>query len=798
MKKRILATILCVLMLVPCFTWVAFAGEGEVSPWNVTSTNVAPKGKTYQTSNWNADSSARYLNNGQLWSSWQFWRPGDVARGTGFEGIDNTRQHAGMSFNQYQTINEVTVYGHKYPDWNGAFCPKCYKEITANDYVVKYDDEGKVKSNDCKVCKTDVFLTKDEKNNIKYTVEILVQGQWYVAGHGYNNDMEYVIKNDKILGGTGGNIGAVTIKLDPVFPQYDANGDVVVDENGEPILTNWATTKNVRVVCSEYGAYALKGPTNEISFAYDSTGEITNITHLGKSYSVTRDEESSDKKYDSTYKYNYTLDVIGEQKSDYTISFSIKDSFGAAGFKIVQVEKEEPITVEVTDAATGKKVKKYAYFEDGTVMTQMVTYERYFFEYNADGTVKITQKLASTHDWWIVPLIHEIEIWGHQAVYTPKFDVPEGAEVVTDAALGGMAGATTSQTQYYPLLGNDRNSGTYWRAGDYENQSYWIDFEGAYMVEEIKLNFGGLAAAYDNATLSYDVYVMRGGSWQKIASDTVTATSALWEAGDLKVYPTGDGGRIEQVKVTFTSSKDANGDDIPPVITEVSAPIINGEQVVFLSSYLNYHRASSTAQGNLACYGEAYCSSSFDYSNISDVTYINDGQVMDDSYSWYAETFAAGSYCGVKLKDTEDVTKVVLYFNDQIVQGAPQDHVLSYDVQVLVDGVYKTVASGTSYNPETKQAIVSIEFDAVRTNDVRIVYKSNGMVFPYLKELEVYSGQKRYSSFDGFVLDLSIRTLYGKAVTKTFAEPSYVKRAKFMDLKSPIEFLVFATKYGLE
>ena len=780
MKKRFLATILCILMLVPCFTWVTFAGEGDVSPWEKESVNVAPKGKTYQTSNWNADSSARYMNNGSLWSSWQFWRPGDPDRGAGYEGIDNTRQHVGMSFNQYQTVNEVTVFGHKY--WNGVFCPKCYRSLANNEYTTKYNDEGKIESQRCNECKTDVHIATDVKNNIKYTVEVLVQGQWYVAGHAYNDDMEYVVKNDKVLGGTGGVIGQVTIKFDKVFAQYDKNGDVVVDENGNPILTDWATTKNIRIVCSEYGAWALLDTTDGLSFTY-ANGDVATVKYGGTTYTVTRDTESSVPTYNTTYKYKLKDGTV----VDYKMVVSVNESFGAAGYPVVRIEQEQPMTIG----------DEYAYLSDGTIATKMITADRYLFEYNADGTIKLTNKTRSTHDWWHVPLLHEIYIWGHQSVNTPKFDVPEGAEVVTDAALGGMAGATTSQTQYYPLLGNDRNSGSYWRARDYENQSYWIDFEGSYLVDEIKLNFGGLAAAYDNAKFTYDIYVMRNGEWQKIASDTATATSGLWEPGDLMAYPVGEG-RIEQVKITFTSSKDANGEDIPPVITEVSAPIINGEQVVFLSSYLNYHRASSTAQGNLACYGEAYCSSSFDYSNISDVSYINDGQVTDDAYSWYAVDFVVGTYCGVKLKDSEDVTKVVLYFNDQITQGKPEEHVMSFDVQALVNGQYVTIASGTSYDEVNKKAIVSIEFETVNTNDIRIVYKSNGMVYPYLKELEVYAGQKRYTSFEGYVLDTSIRTLYGRKATVDFMDPSYVKRAKFMDLTSPLEFLVFATKYGIQ
>ena len=130
MKKRILATILCICLLVPCFACLAFAADGEsTSPWGGEIINVAPKGKTYQSSIWNADSPARYINNGQYYSSWQFWRPGDEQRGAGYEGVDNTRQWCGLSFNYYQTINSVTLYTDKYGDFNGAYFGDCNKRL---------------------------------------------------------------------------------------------------------------------------------------------------------------------------------------------------------------------------------------------------------------------------------------------------------------------------------------------------------------------------------------------------------------------------------------------------------------------------------------------------------------------------------------------------------------------------------------------------------------------------------------------------------------------------------------------
>ncbi len=800
MKKRILATILCICLLVPCFACLAFAAEGDKSPWDVEIVNVAPKGKTYQSSIWNQDSPARYINNGQYYSSWQFWRPGDEQRGAGFEGIDNTRQWCGMSFNYYQTINSVTLYTDKYGDFNGAYCGDCDKKLYEGQFRINYklDDNGNpttsIESRTCLTCmqSAHVYAVSDQDNNAKYTIEVLIQGQWYVAGHGYNDDATYVINKDGSISGDANS--ELTIKFDKVFPQYDANGDIIVDENGEPVLTDFATTKNVRVVCSEYGAWAFKGVSSDISFTYDENGEITHITYYTnptpddrfaprtmKTWAVTRDLTDTVNK---TYVSNEIYDIYDIEGGNHPIKFVIREDFGGAMFDVVYVEYQSVVRHENKDPVIN---------EDGSVRTQTVVDNRYMFEYDDDGKVVIGQKTASTHDWWLIPIVQEVELWGHQAVTIPKFDVPEGAEVVTDAALGGMASATTSANMCYPLLGNDRTKTTQWVARDYENQSYWIDFDKDYQIKDIVINFGNMPADRAGSEYIYNLYVKKDGAWTLLKGNNTVVTDSQ---DVLDTYDVED--KIGGFKVEFTSSK-KDGANIVPAITDTNAAISNGEQCVFLSGYLNTYRASSIAQGNLAPYGTAYCSSSFDYSNISDVNFINDGQTTNDAFSWYAENFARGTYCGITLKDSEDVTKVTLYFNDVIVQGKPQDHVMTFDVQVLVDGEYKTVKSGTSYDSSTKSSIITLIFDApVRTNDVRIVYQANGLVFPYLKELEIYAGEKLYSAFDGYQLDPTVRTLHGRAATTTFAPKTIVKRASFMNEIAPLEFLVFAAKYNIQ
>ena len=790
MKKRILATILCICLLVPCFACLAFAADDKTSPWGNEIINVAPKGKTYQSSIWNADSPARYINNGQYYSSWQFWRPGDEQRGAGYEGVDNTRQWCGMSFNYYQTVNSVTIYTDKYGDFNGAYCGDCDKRLYEGDFRINYklDDAGNetstIESRTCLTCmnKSHVYAVSDQNNNVKYTVEVLIQGQWYVAGHGYNDDAKYLINKDGSISGDANSY--LTIDFDAVFPQYDKNGDVIVDENGDPILTNFATTKNVRIVCSEYGAWAFKGISTDVTFKYDSNNEITHINYKGKTWAVTLDEtDTSGKAYVSNDLYMIS-DVEG---GNHPIKFIFREDVGGAMFDVLYVEYQEVVRHDNAD-------KTPVINEDGTVRTKTIVDNRYFFEYDDNGKVKIGQKMASTHDWWLIPIVQEVELWGHQAVTIPKFDVPEGAEVVTDAALGGMAGATTSADMCYPLLGNDRTKTTQWVARDYENQSYWIDFDADYIINDIVINFGNMPADRAGSEYTYNLYVKKNGEWVLLQGNNSVTTDST---DVLNTFTVGE--TIGGFKVEFTSST-KDGANIAPSITDTNAGIADGKQCVFLSGYLNNYRASSIAQGNLAPYGTAYCSSSFDYSNISDVNFINDGQTdTNAAFSWYAQTFAKGTYCGITLKDTEDVTKVTLYFNDIIVEGKPAEHVMTFDVCALVDGEFKVIKSGTSYDSTKKSSIITVEFDApVRTNDVRIVYQSNGMVFPYLKELEIFAGEKLYSAFDGYQLDTSVRTLHGRAPTTTFAARSIVKRATFMNEIAPLEFLVFAAKYNIQ
>ena len=64
--------------------------------------------------------------------------------------------------------------------------------------------------------------------------------------------------------------------------------------------------------------------------------------------------------------------------------------------------------------------------------------------------------------------------------------------------------------------------------------------------------------------------------------------------------------------------------------------------------------------------------------------------------------------------------------------------------------------------------------------------------------MEIYSGEKVYGAYQGYQLDLSMRTLHGRYPTSAFAQKTVIGRAKYMDLVSPIEHLVLAAQYGID
>ena len=195
--RRILPMALCLLMVVPALAFSVLGAvnesltgiPGDKSIIGTERMNWAPNGQGYHSSAWNNDRHSKYLNNNTYAHSYQYWQPSDPQRPNG-AGVDPTKQHVGFSFmDGYYVLDEVVIYANSY-------------------------DKG--------------------YNNIKYTVEALILGEWVEVGVGYQDDGT---PSDK-----GGDVTRLSIKL--THPNA---------ANGEDINTN-----NIRIWCSEYGAYAKR------------------------------------------------------------------------------------------------------------------------------------------------------------------------------------------------------------------------------------------------------------------------------------------------------------------------------------------------------------------------------------------------------------------------------------------------------------------------------------------------------------------------------------------------------------
>lgn len=380
-------------------------------------------------------------------------------------------------------------------------------------------------------------------------------------------------------------------------------------------------------------------------------------------------------------------------------------------------------------------------------------------------------------NWWEVPIIQEVEINGKHATELPIYDVPEGAVLSKNAVLGGMSSASSSTTNKNPAKACDNLTNTSWSSSGRNDGEWWMsEFDRAYEVDKLFVNFGG---SYDGYTMKYTVSVrLEDGTWKDVATNkTIETTAAIQENIE---FTLSKATKITAMKVTYSDiSRRA-------VLTEAGANIASDDKCLFLDQYMTFSRTQSTAAGNLAPYGTAYASSTFEYAGASFVDYINDGKVSDSDFVWISGDRGTSSYCGVTLKEKHKVSKVVLLFNDKLTGGVDGDCVLSFDVLAKSGDNFVKVGSGTSYDSKTGKYIASVVFDEIETDDIRIQFTSNGTLYPYIKELEVYEEGFVYGGYTGITIDKTQYTVGGAAATERFMPVSVPSRCEYMDFISPV------------
>jgi hypothetical protein len=384
---------------------------------------------------------------------------------------------------------------------------------------------------------------------------------------------------------------------------------------------------------------------------------------------------------------------------------------------------------------------------------------------------------------WDVPCIYEFEVYGKTG-FVPEIDLHDGALLTTNAAIGGQISASSSATGRYPALAGDTLVSTSWVSKN-TTDNEWImsEFDKPYDLESLKLNIGMADAAN---SYSIDAEVKIGGVWSTV--ETKTVASSTGEIADVAFDITGKNLGVEAIRFTFSSQGGKAA-----CMSEMIATIADGKKCEYLYEFMTTNRKQSTANGNLAIYGEPYATSVFDHLGISDISYINDGAIADADYAWFAKSFEKGQYCGVTLKESKTVNKVTLYFNDAIIGGynAREYYVIGFDVQVkLADGTFKTVASGTNLDASKANAknldkyIVSIDIPAIETDDVRVSFTNTDVGFAFLKELEIY-GPEVYGGYSTYA--------HGRktvAKTSAFGEAFVLGRASFMNQISPVHTLL--------
>lgn len=328
---------------------------------------------------------------------------------------------------------------------------------------------------------------------------------------------------------------------------------------------------------------------------------------------------------------------------------------------------------------------------------------------------------------WDLPLVKEIEIYGAKAA-APELVVPEGGEITMNAALAGLAYASSAAEGHYPAHINDALTSGLWMAAEEDTAPcVGVRLQGSRTVNRITVFTGE-----DNGTpytSTFDVEALINGKWAVIASGETNAENGytLDLTLNRKII-------TEYLRVRFQSEAR---------LCELE--VYSAEKNVFVPGKLTEAYKAQAASGNIAVFGMPYAETTFEL--YSSIDLINDASTDG---MWVAEGGNVPVYCGVTLPVAYDVNKVVIYFEDE--GDAP--HVMKFDVQVLVAGQYLTVATGYSYNPTTGYVAV-LDFETVATTDVRIVFTKNGDIFPTLNELQIYAGPDYTDNpYEGYVTEL--------------------------------------------
>lgn len=348
------------------------------------------------------------------------------------------------------------------------------------------------------------------------------------------------------------------------------------------------------------------------------------------------------------------------------------------------------------------------------------------------NNVRVIGKDYATSNWDL-PLVKEVEIYGVKTE-TPELVVPEGGIITYNAALQGLAYASSSaEGQYSALINNNKNDQRLWNADGDELPAYvGVKLADTRTVSRIVVMTG--APEESSYTVSFNIEAEIDG-----VRTVLTSAACSSENNYILEYTLPEKIRTDDVRIVYTDTT------VTPQLSELE--IWSDERNVFMEEGLTEAELNSAAKGNLAIFGTPYSENTFDLYAVVDV--INDGKISGKNASWAAFGNTVPTYCGVVLAQPAAVNKVVLYFEEQ---AEPGTHVMSFEVQALINDAYVTLASDFSYN-KTVGYVAIVEFDTTVTTDIRILFTKNGDIFPSVNEIEVYAETNEIAPYDGYVIE---------------------------------------------
>lgn len=373
-------------------------------------------------------------------------------------------------------------------------------------------------------------------------------------------------------------------------------------------------------------------------------------------------------------------------------------------------------------------------------------------------------------DVLIFPYVYEIEPIG-KVGETPELELPEGAVLSTNIAYHSFPYASSSLSYCYPYCAIDGKKTTNWspmgkKAGEYLS----IKLIEAKKINKAVINFGEYLNGMTVVDYAFDIEALIDGEWVCVAQGTAfdeENSTFLTEYTFEEVETT-------ELRVVFTENY-----QVRPTVCEFEAHL-SIEKTYYVEDRFDAYMRTSASKGNLAVMGTPYANLDFD--PYSSVTYINDGKNFDDSYVWFTGVVDMPSYCGIKFSEKQLINKVAVYVAAAAIEG---EDVMDIHIQALIDGEYVTLVSSKSYDKNSKYTTV-YEFDAVETDDIRILYTSGSGSFANMKELEIYSPNGLAPMFDGL------------GALDTAPEVTTNATAEFQDvLKSQIRGVAATAMFGM-